>query len=408
MNARTRIPVEAEAGFPGDERVTWRCQRARLIGRKWFGTTLVLAFLLGACSGARANYFSKEAFEPYRSTGPYPFWSKTWMSLEPRVRFDADGIPYVVYRFGRASNPVTVSLFALLAYNHHVQTGSKPDRSSFLHLADWLVGNQAEACGCWFYNFDYGYSTLGETLARPWISAMAQGLGISVLTRAYVLTNDTKYLRFAVRALAPFQKSVEGGGVSRLFMLLERGPVDSHRFFYEEYPTQPAPSFTLNGFMFALLGLYDLAQLHDAEALGLFNQGIETLEVSLPFFDLGNGSAYDLGHLTRPPRSVHSDLGYHMIHIYLLNALGSATNNQTLLWYRDHWNSYGNILDVQWVWLQHFARWVLLGHPYAGGGFFLLLLFGLTVSLRPLAKRVRSGVTTRSARTTMRWSGLVF
>ena len=35
---------------------------------------------------------------------------------------------------------------------------------------------------------------------------------------------------------------------------------DAAQPFYEEYPTLP-PNLTLNGFMFALLGLYDLSTI---------------------------------------------------------------------------------------------------------------------------------------------------
>lgn len=42
-------------------------------------------------------------------------------------------------------------------------------------------------------------------LRAGWHSAMAQGHALSVLTRAYVVTNDMKYLQVAKRALDLFK-----------------------------------------------------------------------------------------------------------------------------------------------------------------------------------------------------------
>ena len=71
--------------------------------------------------------------------------------------------------------------------------------------------------------------------------------------------------------------------------------------WYEEYPTTPA-SFVLNGFIYALLGLYDVsltatgdAQLRSRE---LFSDGVQSLKALLPLYDTGSGSSYDLRHFT--------------------------------------------------------------------------------------------------------------
>ena len=59
---------------------------------------------------------------------------------------------------------------------------------------------------------------------------------------------------------------------------------------YEEYPTTP-PLFVLNGFIYSLFGLYDLAQLGEGEmkvtAQKLYDEGMKSLKVMLPLFDSG-------------------------------------------------------------------------------------------------------------------------
>lgn len=70
---------------------------------------------------------------------------------------------------------------------------------------------------------------------------------------------------------------------------------------YEEYPTTP-PSFVLNGFIYSLLGLYDLNSTAPSnigrEAGQLFNQGMLSLKKMLLLYDTGSGTSYDLRHLS--------------------------------------------------------------------------------------------------------------
>ncbi len=65
-----------------------------------------------------------------------------------------------------------------------------------------------------------------------------------------------------------------------------------------QYPSLQAPPHVLNGFIFALFGLYDFYKLtHSEVALDLFNEGIETLKANLKRYDLGYWSRYDLTEL---------------------------------------------------------------------------------------------------------------
>src|SRR5271168_302101 len=362
---------------------------------------LVLMLVLSAGSQARADYFPRDEFKTYHSEGRYPFWNSTWLSLDPRVRFDSQGIPIVGYGALPSYNPVTIAAFGLLAYNKFEEHANTRDRVFFLKMADWLVAHQESKCGCWYYDFDFSYLTLDDTIEKPWTSAMAQGLAISVMTRAYFLTNDSSYVRVAQRALLPFHKTVEDGGVNRSFSLAAGAAPDGENSFYEEYPTMHAPSFTLNGFMFALVGLYDLSQLNNQDAEELFRQGLHTLRVALPLYDLGDGSSYDLGHLTRPPRGVHQDDGYHLIHITLLNALGTATLDPTLLWYRDHWNGYGTSFGTEVIWLRRVAYW-LMRQQQAAVAIAALLLFAILGILTRILGRQAKMRNLQSAQATLR------
>src|SRR5208283_6097257 len=211
----------------------------------------------------------------------------------------------------------------------------------------------------------YTYFAMDETLQKHWLSGMAQGMAMSVMMRAYWMTGDRTYLDGARKAMSPLMVAVRDGGVLQYFSPTGRTSPDLK--YYEEYPTRPAPSFTLNGFMFTLVGLYDVSQAPDEQASALFKSGMLTLRAALPFYDLGDGSAYDLAHLTRPPRAVHRDAGYHLVHITLLNALGSAVQDPDLLWYRDNWNSYGTALEREAIWLEHLGIWIAKRHWLSAG-----------------------------------------
>ena len=68
--------------------------------------------------------------------------------------------------------------------------------------------------------------------------------------------------------------------------------------FFEECPTQAAPTYLLHGFQQALLGLHDLAG-HLTAARRLFAAGMRTLVRTLPLYELATVVASTL--LRAPP-----------------------------------------------------------------------------------------------------------
>ncbi|KAI6196633.1 Heparosan-N-sulfate-glucuronate 5-epimerase [Aphelenchoides besseyi] len=204
-------------------------------------------------------------------------------------------------------------------------------KEQFLISADWFVKSQNENGG-WSVPVVRKWSEKVQ-LKAGWISAMAQGHAISVLVRAFNITNDRRYLDASMKALRPFEtESIDGGVRTHLFGYA----------WYEEYPTSPS-SLVLNGFMYSLIGLYDLSQVHfkDSEkAKHLFDTGIESLKVLLPLYDTGSGSIYDLKHVTMksPPNLARGD--YHDTHIYLLRLFHVITGHKMFKDFSDRWFAY--------------------------------------------------------------------
>jgi heparosan-N-sulfate-glucuronate 5-epimerase len=195
------------------------------------------------------------------------------------------------------------------------------------HIGQWLCGTQDADSGKWAYEFDYRLAGFKRGLQAPWPSAMAQGQAISLLTRLYRATGDNGYLAASRLACAPLEHDVREGGL--------RADLFGHPF-YEEYPTDP-PSFVLNGFIHALFGLYDLKVLGDDRAHQLLGDGMHTLIRFLPLYDARGMSAYDLGHITSPPRNVIAYLNYHRKHVALLRALYSVWPDDTIAFYASLW-----------------------------------------------------------------------
>lgn len=165
--------------------------------------------------------------------------------------------------------------------------------AQFFDAADWFVRNQDPKTGGWANPVKRKLSEFSE-LKQGWYSSMGQGHAISLLARAYYYSNgDAKYLRAAINGMKPFRVPSRQGGVLAKFL----GKYD----WYEEYPTTPA-SFVLNGFIYSLLGLYDLKVIGTAsasrEATQLFDQGMASLKKMLLLYDTGSGSIYDLRHVT--------------------------------------------------------------------------------------------------------------
>lgn len=153
---------------------------------------------------------------------------------------------------------------------------------AMLH-SDWLVGNQKED-GSWrMEHKNQKYSSMPDS----WSSALAQGLAVSALVRAYRYTDDKSYLIAAQKAVDFLEVDVKKGGVKRSFWI-----EGEEYFIYEEYPTSTLNG-VLNGHISALLGLKDFDEVVGKES-ELYRKNIENLIDLLPHYDIGYWSLYSL------------------------------------------------------------------------------------------------------------------
>jgi len=203
----------------------------------------------------------------------------------------------------------------------------------------------------------------------PGVSAMGQGRAAALFARAWKMSGDPQYARYAQLALGGFQVPVDAGGVFNTVRIKARSGV-----WYPEraYPGKnPWKGAALNGFMATIIGLHgsskdlaatprtnaqgpaaaDATATPDASATGqaataaslaedLARRGVDSLVTFLPFHDTGAWSYYGLLTPGRPWRTYLADLNYHCYHVALLKALARSYPGRGFDTYELRWQGY--------------------------------------------------------------------
>jgi hypothetical protein len=245
-----------------------------------------------------------------------------YCDLRHKSRHTEGGIP--VDSFGELDTWVIPIAQAALGFWERRLDGEDVDRD-FLFLAEWLLERGKEEQGGVVWPIEIEMPKYG--LRPGWISAMGQGQAISVLLRAHRLSGHDAYLETARAALPALCRPVAAGGTQSV--------VGGHPVL-EEYPTTH-PSAVLNGWIFALFGLHELAlTCSDAEARELFERSTAGLVELLPRYDNGWWSLYSLHDTGRP------DLAkpfYQRLHPVLLEALALIHPAPSLNAYAERWRA---------------------------------------------------------------------
>jgi len=284
-----------------------------------------------------------------RSRGPLSFWHERpelndeafagiqyFMTFAGKAAyrgpFDGHGVPLLDYLgdIGRQYNPIAIGQYGLATFNRFHQQGRASDRRRFIASADWLV-NQLRPNGhglpVWMHEFDWHYR---EGLRAPWYSGLAQGVGLSLLARAWATTGDDRYARAAADAFLAFLYDRRAGGV---MCEDERGSL-----WIEEYLVDPA-SHILNGFIWALWGLHDYWRILGREAAKpLFDSCVDTLAANIARYDTGTWSLYELHDSVQMPASGY----YHALHIVQLRVMHRLTGRDEFGEMADRWQAYAD------------------------------------------------------------------
>ncbi len=242
--------------------------------------------------------------------------------------FDSNGIPMLNYHgtIGLQYNPIAISQWGLGNYNLWRKTNDRDSYDKFIKSADWLVDNIKKnkyGVNVWFHEFDFEYR---DKLKSPWYSGLAQGQAISVLVRAFIETGISSYKITAQKAIDSFNIDVSKGGVNFR---------DKNGYnWVEEYIVFP-PTHILNGFIWALWGIFDYAIVFDSKKYKKkFYNYSNTLINNLHQYDNIYWSKYELSNKLISMISSHF---YHKLHIVQLKIMYDLTDNDVYLFYSNKW-----------------------------------------------------------------------
>ena len=214
--------------------------------------------------------------------------------------FDKKGIPLInFYATNKVVyNPTTVILYALANLQLYLFEKNFMALNRFNLMIKWIISNGRYTKNGFILplNFDHPF----YKLKRGWISAMTQGLAVSCLVRQYILTKDIFFLKLAYETSRPLITDIKKGGC-----LWKEG----EDLWLEEVPAFPPPHI-LNGFIYGLLGLYDLYVIQKTSILEAYiSKLIITLKRNIYKYDTGYWSKYQLNP------SILATLSYHKLHI---------------------------------------------------------------------------------------------
>lgn len=171
-------------------------------------------------------------------------------------------------------NPVYMSNAAFYFYQLYQQTNEEHVRDRFLRNADWLKTNQNNG----YYHYPFAWRHYGETetgglsiveFEPGWVSGMAQGQALAVLSLAYEMTRDSSYLKAASDVFETFRRNA---GSNWIFALDDDG-----YYWLEQYPSADF-CHVLNGSLFGLWGVWNYYVITgDNRALAIFKAGTRSV-----------------------------------------------------------------------------------------------------------------------------------
>jgi heparosan-N-sulfate-glucuronate 5-epimerase len=260
--------------------------------------------------------------------GRYP------LNLLPRLRnghfgeYDSEGLPVRTGADGRTGihNYTTLCCFALAHWEKYLGNGDIENLEKFLRVADYIVRTA-----------DRNGKVVRLRVERPGqghvgeVSSIVQGEAISVLCRAWHATKRPEYLETAAGCAELFDVAIEDDGVV--------GRITARQLpWYEEYPAHRPLRHVLNGMIYSVWGLRELAVVSEnSRAKILAAEGVDSIAEALPFFDNGFWSLYSLPEEGRP---YVASMMYHSLHVCQLTALGQQTGKAEFLQRAERFKKY--------------------------------------------------------------------
>lgn len=258
------------------------------------------------------NFYSKTEIKGYYNDLTNKVSDKTFL--------DENGIPInTTIANIDAHFPISIFQYGLGLYDLYLATNKKEYFEKFLIIADWAIEN-IEENGMWDC-----MGRLGDQ-AHFTQSSMCQSEGVSVLLRAYIQTNQSKYLETSTKAVNFMIKDVNNGGTT-----LYKG----EDIIFQEYVSKYELS-VLNGWIFSIFGLFDYTLIsNDKKYKIILKDTLCSLKKQIKNYDRKFWSNYDLKGTIASP-------AYHDLHICQLKLLYDLFGIEEFKIYAEKWEKYQN------------------------------------------------------------------
>lgn len=242
---------------------------------------------------------------------------------------DEQGLP--MHGFGENAyySQIFIIQLGLISYDQ-ICDGIDVDKNTerLTKCITWLEDNCEDFEGALVWRNNYYLARYD--IESGWISSMYQGQIISLFLRYGQLTEQEEtYIEKARLIFKFFEVPYEKGGVRR---------IDSKGLlWFEEYPSKE-PSFVFNGYVYTLLGIYDLWRVtSDEKVKEEIDSCVETLKQSIHLYDNGYWSIYDQLKKELATRYYHKN-----IHIPLAQILYKLTDEEIFNFYNKRWKKQLN------------------------------------------------------------------
>ncbi len=198
--------------------------------------------------------------------------------------FDENGVPLWGWGTNSSYFSIIIAQYGFILHEIWQRDNNLVDYLDKMNAClNWFESNKENFKETYLWRQPWGDSRYD--LESGWVSAMAQGEIISFYLRMYQINGDENLLDTALKAYNFMQFEVKEGGVRRY---------DSDgNLWLEEYPTEE-PSLVLNGFIYAVFGLYDLYRVTKSDKVKCdIDLCIKTLKENISKYDTGYWSLYD-------------------------------------------------------------------------------------------------------------------
>ncbi|MBW6457704.1 MAG: D-glucuronyl C5-epimerase family protein [FCB group bacterium] len=252
----------------------------------------------------------------------YYTYGPTYFDINEPFNYLADDSGVVISEYGgmRYYNPINICFKGINFYDRYVNVQD----SLYLDYAnkhrDALIRLMNED---YLFEYKINYYHYGVLFRKPWCSGMAQGVALSFLSRLAYYANDTLSENVAHKVFETLNPYSSLGDA-----VIDIDP--SLYAWIEEYPGDP-PDRTLNGFLHAIIGIYDYYHLINtqkqiADILSVYTTTIN--DHMYEYRNPGGISYYCLNYY-----QTYRD--YHKIHCDQLNFLTKITQDSSFAIFAD-------------------------------------------------------------------------